>query len=89
MCERIEGRAGARETPVGYLPNVSDLNLNGLDLPPENIRELLRVDRLAWKAEVADIERHFARFDNRLPARLCEQLIALQKRLEADWMPPD
>ncbi len=83
MCERIEGRAGAQETPVGYLPNVGDLNLTGLDLPPENIRELLRVDCQAWKAEVADIERHFARFDNRLPARLRDQLMALQQRLEA------
>ena len=83
MCERVEGRAGAQETPVGYLPNAGDLDLTGLDLPPENIRELLRVDREAWRAEIPDIQRHFARFDSRLPARLRDQLIALQKRLEA------
>ena len=82
MCERIEGKAGAQETPIGYLPNAGDLNLTGLDLPPENIHELLRVDCEAWKAEIPDIERHFARFGDRLPTRLRDQLTALQKRLE-------
>jgi phosphoenolpyruvate carboxykinase (GTP) len=82
MCERVEGVAGARETPIGLLPAESDLDLTGLAIPPDNIRELLRVDVEDWRAEVPDIERHFAQFGDRLPARLRRQVKNLAGRLE-------
>ena len=44
-------------------------------------RELLRVDSEAWQAELPDIERHFAQFGDRLPARLRDQLSQLEERL--------
>ena len=44
-------------------------------------RELLRVDTDAWRAEVPDIEKHFAQFGDRLPERLREQVGALRERL--------
>jgi len=82
MCERIEGRAGAKKTPIGYLPGEGDLDLTGLDLPAENICELLKFDREAWKAEVPDIERFFGQFGDRLPERLKRQQRGLATRLE-------
>ncbi|MBI2986084.1 MAG: phosphoenolpyruvate carboxykinase (GTP) [Deltaproteobacteria bacterium] len=82
MCERLEGKAGARKTPIGYLPGEGDLDLAGLNLPSENIKELLRVDLAAWKAEVPDIEKFFAQFGDRLPERLKRQLRELVTRLE-------
>jgi len=81
MCQRVDGKAGAVETPIGLLPRPEDLDLRGLDVPPEDLRELLRVDVDAWRAEIPDIERHFARFGDRLPQRLREQLRQLQARL--------
>ncbi len=81
MCARVDGKAGAVETPIGLLPRPEDLDLRGLDIPPEDMQELLRVDGDAWRAEVPDIERHFARFGDRLPQRLWEQLRGLQARL--------
>ena len=44
MCERVDGKAGAKKTPIGYLPNDNDLDLRGLNVSHENIKELLRVD---------------------------------------------
>lgn len=82
MCERLEGKAGARKTPIGYLPGEGDLDLTGLSLPPEDLKELLRVDPGAWKAEIPDIEKFFAQFGKRLPERLKEQLRGLATRLE-------
>ena len=84
MCERLEGRAGAKKTPIGYLPGEGDLDLTGLDLPAENICELLKFDREAWKAEVPDIERFFGQFGDRLPERLKRQQRGLAERLEKD-----
>ncbi len=81
MCRRVEGQADARRTPIGFLPNETDLNMTGLDLPQGNLTELLRVDAEAWRAEVLDIEKHFAQFGARLPERLSRQLDELRMRL--------
>ena len=81
MCERLEGAAGAVDTAIGRLPAGDALNLAGLDIAADNVSELLRVDEPAWSAEIPDIERHFAQFGDRLPARLREQVAALRERL--------
>jgi phosphoenolpyruvate carboxykinase (GTP) len=81
MCQRVDGKVGATETPIGLMPKDGDLDLAGLDLPAENLRELMHIDLAAWKAEIPDIEKHFATFGNRLPERLRKQLEELKKRL--------
>jgi phosphoenolpyruvate carboxykinase (GTP) len=81
MCERIDGKVGARKTEIGLLPNDGDLDLSGLDIAPANMRELMSIDASAWRAEVPDIERHFAEFGDRLPERLTRQLLELRARL--------
>lgn len=81
MCERIDGKAGAKKTPIGYLPNENDLDLKGLTIPQENIKELLRVDTEAWKAEISKMESFLAQFGDRLPKRLRNQFAELRNRL--------
>ena len=82
MCERVDGKVGAQKTPIGLLPNDGDLDLSGLDIAPEDMRELMSIDTDAWKAEIPDIERHFSLFENRLPERLDKQLQEFIQRLE-------
>ena len=81
MCERVDGKAGAQKTPIGFVPNESDLDLRGMDVPQDNIRELLKVDSEAWKAELPKMEKFFAQFGDRLPKRLRNQFEELRKRL--------
>jgi phosphoenolpyruvate carboxykinase (GTP) len=81
MCERIEGKVEARQTPIGLLPLEGGLDLTGLQIAPDNIVELLRVDPAMWQAEVPDIERHFSQFGDRLPQRLRAQIDQLAARL--------
>jgi phosphoenolpyruvate carboxykinase (GTP) len=81
MCERVEGKIGARKTAIGLLPNEGDLDLTGLKLPAENMKELLRVDPNVWHGELSDIEEFFARFGDRLPDRLKKQLGDFAARL--------
>jgi phosphoenolpyruvate carboxykinase (GTP) len=81
MCQRVDGAVGATETPIGLMPKDGDLDLTGLDIPSENMRELMHIDHAAWKAEIPDIEKHFATFGNRLPERLRKQFEELKKRL--------
>jgi phosphoenolpyruvate carboxykinase (GTP) len=82
MCERIDGKVGARETPIGLLPHGDDLDCKGLKMPQENLKELLKVDTDAWQAELSSMEEHFAQFGDRLPPRMKKQLEALKERLK-------
>ncbi|RPI37304.1 MAG: phosphoenolpyruvate carboxykinase (GTP) [Nitrospiraceae bacterium] len=81
MCERIDGKVGADNTPIGLVPADGDLDLAGLDISPEIMKELMRIDADAWAAEVPDIKAHFAKFSGRLPERLTRQLEELRHRL--------
>ena len=81
MCERIDGKVGAKQTPIGLLPNKGDIDLSGLDISPDDMKELLSIDIDAWKAEIPDIEQHFSIFGDRLPERLKRQLREFVKRL--------
>lgn len=83
MCERIDGKAEARDTAIGRLPADGALDLDGLDIPSGDVEELLRADKEAWKQEVDGIRKHFAQFGDRLPGRLTAQLEKLVQRLEA------
>lgn len=81
MCERVDGKVGAMETPIGLLPNHADLDTSGLDVSAEGMKELMKIDTAAWKAEIPDIEQHFAQFGSHLPDRLKRQLEEFGKRL--------
>lgn len=81
MCERVDGKVRAQETPIGLLPDEGDLDLHGLDISPDNMRELMSIDTDAWKAEIPDIETHFSTFGDRLPERLIKQLQEFRERL--------
>jgi len=81
MCERLEGKAGAKKTPIGYLPGEGDLDRTGLNLPAENMKELLKFDPQSWRGEIPDIEKFFTQFGGRLPQRLKKQLGELVARL--------
>jgi phosphoenolpyruvate carboxykinase (GTP) len=82
MCDRVDGKAGAQKTAIGYMPSVEDLDLAGLDVPVEDVKELLRVDAAGWKEETKDMQEHFAQFGSRLPEALAAQLRDLINRLE-------
>ena len=81
IFRRGDGEARAVETPIGFLPEPSDLDSAGLDISPDDLAELLRVDGPAIVAELPQFEQHFARFGDRLPAALRTELDRLGERL--------
>jgi phosphoenolpyruvate carboxykinase (GTP) len=81
MCERVDGKTGADESPIGLLPRHGDLDLSGLNIEPGDFEELMKVHPAEWQAEIPDIEAHFSSFGSRLPDRLKVQLKALKERL--------
>ncbi len=81
MCERLEGKIGANETPIGYMPRLDDFDMKGLEIPAEDFEELMEVDRQAFRTELEEAVEYLAQFGDKVPPRLTEQLRALQTRL--------
>jgi len=81
VFRRCEGEGETIETPLGLLPSVSDLDLEGLDISPEAMDELLTVDEHAVREQLPQIEQHLARFGDALPDEIRAQFDALKSRL--------
>jgi phosphoenolpyruvate carboxykinase (GTP) len=81
IVERTTGRAQAVATAIGNVPAPGGIDTTGLDVSGPSLEELLRVDEGEWRAEMPLIREHYARFGDRLPVELAEQLDALERRL--------
>jgi phosphoenolpyruvate carboxykinase (GTP) len=81
VFERCAGRAAVVETPIGLLPAPGAIPTEGLELPASDMAELLRVDVEEWRDELPSIEEHYAKFGDRLPSELRDELDGLRKRL--------
>jgi phosphoenolpyruvate carboxykinase (GTP) len=84
VFERCDGTGRATDTPIGRLPAPADLDTDGLNLPPARVAKLLEVDRAGWLAEIPLIREHFAKFGDRLPKGMKEEVDNLEKRLKED-----
>ncbi len=82
IMKRCFDEVGAQETPIGYEPNPEDINLEGLDVTVDTLKELLRVDPELWRQEVAGIKEFYAKFGDKLPEELKHQLAVLEENLK-------
>ena len=80
---RCDGAAEAVDSPIGRLPASGSIDTEGLQVSPADMAELLKVDPEEWRVQLPQFHEHFARFGDRLPDRLRDQLLALERRLEA------
>jgi len=80
ICERVEGTGKAEKTAIGNVPTKDALDLSGLEVPQEDVDQLLAVDTEGWKKEVAGIEEYYQKLGG-VPAPLQAQLEGLKQRL--------
>ena len=83
IVERVEGRVAADETPIGNRPQEGDLYVEGLPLSDAELAELFEVDPQSWLAECDLTEEYFAKFGDKVPQQLRDELTALRERLTA------
>ena len=82
IIDRCEGEVDAVETPIGYEPKPEDINVEGLEgITTETVADLLTVDNELWVEEAKGIEEFYAKFGDRLPKELNDELNALKARL--------
>ena len=83
MLNRVEGSAAGKPTPIGTVPAPGELNLEGLDLDPEQLEALLAVDQAGWQTEIADVETYLESFAPRLPEALRRERDRIAQALAA------
>lgn len=81
IIDRINNRVGAKETPIGLLPHIEDLELSGLDISREDMEKLFSIDKEGWKTELEDIRSFFSQFGERLPRELWKEFKKLEEAL--------
>ena len=82
IVKRCENKVDAKETPIGYVPNPEDINLNGLNLDLDTLKSLLDVDKDLWIQEAQGITDFYEKFGDKLPSELKKQLDDLKARLK-------
>jgi len=82
VLDRIDNKVGARETPLGLVPEVKDLELQGLDIPRQNVDKLFEVKPGEWKDELRDIKKFLDQFGRHVPYEILQSYESLAARLK-------
>ncbi|HEY2664711.1 MAG TPA: phosphoenolpyruvate carboxykinase domain-containing protein, partial [Candidatus Binataceae bacterium] len=83
MLDRIAGRVKGRLTPVGSVPEPSEIDITGLEISPAQLRQVLAVDHAEWRAEMSSAKEFFDQIGPTVPAALKEKLATISAALSA------
>ena len=82
MIGRVKGEVNAIETPIGFLPTVADLNLDGVALSEEAKAKLFGFDHAGWQAELDSIGEYLDEYGPRMPVALKQEQQRIARALE-------
>jgi phosphoenolpyruvate carboxykinase (GTP) len=81
IISRCEGKAGADESPIGYIPWPQDLDLDEIEsVSQEQLGELLSVKPGEWKSELEGQAKFFDTLKPDMPERLLAERAKVAKR---------
>lgn len=82
IVDRAQNKVEAKDTALGRMPYLADLDLRGLNLPHDKLEKLFEVNPSKWEAELADISKFFNQFGNSLPQELWTEYKKLAESLK-------
>jgi len=82
IIDRVDGRVGARESPIGLVPHMDDFNMEGLPIPRSKMDKLFEIKPPEWKGEVKEIRKFFDGFGRTIPFELRTNLDQMEKALK-------
>jgi phosphoenolpyruvate carboxykinase (GTP) len=89
IFNRVRGRAGAIESPLGWMPRYEDMDWKGMEgFTQETFRQLMSVPREPWKAEILSHQELFERLYDRIPKEFIlmrELLLSSLWRTAEEW----
>ncbi len=83
IIRSVEGEVEGQRTAIGTVPAEGELNIAGIEQVEADLEELFAIDPASWLAECDLTEEFFARFGDRLPETLANELRELRQRLGA------
>ena len=82
IIDRCAGRAGAEETPLGWVPRAADFDLEGMDnFSPEQLNEAQTISVDEWKKEILEENELMFHLHDSMPKELIFQRELLVARL--------
>lgn len=81
IIDRCKGSVDARDTPIGYLPAVEDIDARGLNLDPQVLENLLHVDLSQWRHEMDQVGTFLEDYGDRVPKELLDQQLRIKAAL--------
>jgi phosphoenolpyruvate carboxykinase (GTP) len=82
ILDRVHGRAGADETPLGWVPRLEDFDLEGLnDFTPEQFQKAQAINIPEWRREILQQDELFMKIYPFLPKEMIFQRELLVARL--------
>ena len=82
IFDRLDGKANATKTAIGYLPSPADIDVSGLNVTEADMNALLSIDSEGWKSALPQMRDHYAQFGAKLPAPLTTALDELESSLK-------
>lgn len=81
VFERVAGTAEAVDTPLGKAPAEGALDVDGLDVTPEQLQKALAIKPEEWAEELKSIEEWYEELGDHVPAELRGEADKLRQRL--------
>lgn len=81
VLDRLAGRVKGRSTPVGIVPEPSEIDITGLEISPAQLRQVLAIDNGEWRAEMSSAKEFFDQIGPTMPAVLKEKLTSISASL--------
>ncbi|MEW6456438.1 MAG: phosphoenolpyruvate carboxykinase (GTP) [Acidobacteriota bacterium] len=81
IADRINNRVDAKETPLGLIPHLGDLDLGGLNISNDKLKKLFEINPSEWQQELEDIEKFLGQFGNHMPQEIWQEFNDMKARL--------
>jgi phosphoenolpyruvate carboxykinase (GTP) len=79
IVDRVHRRAGAVETPLGFMPRLTDIGWDGMSMDPERFGKLTHVDAEGWREEIQQHREFLKQFGQKIPqqfGRVQEEILS-------------
>ena len=80
IIDRVDNKVDAKETPIGLVPDLKDLDTHGLNIPQKNLEKLFEINSEEWRKESEDIEIFLKKFGDRMPKEIWQEFEKMKKR---------
>jgi len=82
IVDRVNNRVGAKETPLGLIPELNDLELQGLNIDKEKFEKLFEIKPSQWQEELQEMGSFLNQFGKRLPLEIQQEYKKLEGQLK-------